>query len=422
MKKNQRIGYVLKTYPRISQTFILTEILAHERAGIDMDIFSLRRTDDTRFHAALSRVRSPVFQIERASSRVNAVLDGLREHAKHLPGLWQVVEESGADAEDLLQAAQLSRAIIERGIDHLHAHFGTVATVVARLAAQITGITYSFTAHAKDIYHEGVVEDELRQKLSDAARVITVSQFNVNYLRETFGSAARDVKLVYNGLDLNDFRFEPYADRPPVILGVGRLVEKKGFEFLLQACAVLRDRGIHYQCEIVGGGLLEAALQAQITDLRLQDHVHMSGPMSQDDIKDKIRESALLAAPCVHAGDDDRDGLPTILLEAMALGTPCISTSVTGIPEVVRHEETGLMVSEGDAEDLADACQRLLEDRQLGSELASRARRLIERGFDIDKNTDQLRDTFSAITNSGPHYGAAFSDFTGFSVASGEVA
>jgi glycosyltransferase involved in cell wall biosynthesis len=422
MKNNQRIGYVLKTYPRISQTFVLTEILAHERAGLDMDIFSLRRTDDTRFHSALSRVKSPVFQIERASSRVNAVLDGMRKHARHLPGFWRVVEESGADAEDLLQAAQLSRAILDRGINHLHAHFGTVATVVARLAAQITGVSYSFTAHAKDIYHELVVEDELREKLDDAAQVITVSQFNVNYLRDTFGSAAREVRLVYNGLDLDDFQFEPYADRPPMILGVGRLVEKKGFEFLLQACAVLRDRGVHYQCEIVGGGVLESALRTQIDDLGLQDRVVMSGPMSQDDIKEKIRGAALLAAPCGHAGDDDRDGLPTILLEAMALGTPCVSTPVTGIPEVVVHEETGLMVSEGNALALADACQRLLEDRRLGSELVSRARSLIEQRFDIDKNTDQLRETFRSVTSLESQYGAAGSDYPALSVASGGVA
>jgi glycosyltransferase involved in cell wall biosynthesis len=422
MKNSQRIGYVLKTYPRISQTFVLTEILAHERAGLDMDIFSLRRTDDTRFHAALSRVKSPVFQIERASSRVNAVMDKLREHARHLPGFWRVVEKSDADAEDLLQAAQLSRAIQDRGINHLHAHFGTVATVVARLAAQITGVSYSFTAHAKDIYHETVVEDELRQKLDDAAQVITVSQFNVNYLRETFGSVARDVRLVYNGLDLDDFQLEHYADRPPMILGVGRLVEKKGFEFLLQACAVLRDRGVHYRCEIAGGGVLESALRAQIDDLGLQDRVVMSGPMSQDDIKEKIRGAALLAAPCVRAGDADRDGLPTILLEAMALGTPCVSTPVTGIPEVVAHEKTGLMVSESNALALADACQRLLEDRRLGKELVARARNLIEQRFDIDKNTDQLRETFRSVMSLESQYGTDGSDYPALSVASGGVA
>ena len=421
MKQARRIGYVLKTYPRISQTFVLTEILAHERAGLDMDIFSLRRTDDSRFHASLSKVKSPVFQIARASSRINVVLDELRDHANQLPRLWQVVQDSGADAEDLLQAAQLSRAIMDRGIVHLHAHFGTVATVVARLASQITGISYSFTAHAKDIYHELVVEQELRQKLADASQVVTVSRFNVNYLRSKFGSDASNVKLVYNGLDLNEFQFTPYADRPPVILGVGRLVEKKGFEVLVRACGILRDRGIHFRCEIAGGGELERALQTQIARLGLQDMIHMSGPLSQEDIKDRIRGAALLAAPCIHASDDDRDGLPTILLEAMALGTPCISTPVTGIPEVVRHDDTGLMVPEGDANVLADTCQRLLEDRALGSRLVGRARKLIEERFDIDRNTGRLREAFRPVTGSDPCNEASSPHYAGLSLASGGV-
>ncbi|MDX1735363.1 MAG: glycosyltransferase family 4 protein [Halioglobus sp.] len=422
MKDTPRIGYVLKTYPRISQTFVLTEILAHERAGLDMDIFSLRRTDDTRFHAALSRVKSPVFQIARASTRVNNVLDELREHARHLPRLWQVLEESGAEAEDLLQAAQISRAILDRGIVHLHAHFGTVATAVARLASQITGVSYSFTAHAKDIYHELVVEDDLRQKIADAAQVVTVSEFNATHLRATFGSAAQEVKLVYNGLDLNEFCFEPYTDRPPVILGVGRLVEKKGFEVLVRACEILRDRGVRYRCEIAGGGVLEQELKSQIVGLGLQGHIVMSGALAQEDIKDRIRGAALLAAPCIHARDEDRDGLPTILLEAMALGTPCISTPVTGIPEVLRHDETGLMVAEGDAEALANACQRLLEDRQLGSTLVHYARKLIEQRFDIDKNSAQLRAAFGTVTAQQTYRGNAANDCLRPSLASGVMA
>ena len=421
MKQALRIGYVLKTYPRISQTFVLTEILAHERAGLEMDIFSLRRTDDTRFHASLSKVKSPVFQVDRASTRINAVLEELRHHAQYLPGLWQVVQSSGAEAEDLLQAAKISRAIVERGIAHLHAHFGTVATVVARLASQMTGISYSFTAHAKDIYHELVVEQDLRQKLYDASQVVTVSQFNVNYLRSKFGSDARDVKLVYNGLDLNEFQFTPYADRPPMILGVGRLVEKKGFEVLVRACAILRDRGVHYQCEIAGGGVLEQSLRAQIAGLGLQDQIVMSGPLSQEDIKDRIRGAALLAAPCIHASDEDRDGLPTILLEAMALGTPCISTPVTGIPEVLRDDETGLMVPEGDATALADACQRLLEQRRLGARLVGHARKLMEERFDIDRNTEMLRETFQPVAASMPCCEVLSPHYAGLSLASGAV-
>jgi glycosyltransferase involved in cell wall biosynthesis len=392
------VAYILKVYPRTSQTFVLAEILAHERAGLEMDIFSLRRTDDSRFHAALAQVQSPVFQVARARSNATLALNQLREHARYLPRLWEVVQNSQAQAEDLLQAATLSRAIVDRGIIHLHAHFGTVATVVARLASKITGVSYSFTAHAKDIFHEIVEEDVLREKLADAAGVVTVSQFNVAYLKDKYAEAAAGVRLIYNGLDLDEFRFEPQGDRPPLMLGVGRLVEKKGFSYLVEACDLMRAKDIPFRCEIVGGGVLDSSLQEQIQRLGLKDYVKLCGPMSQSDVKQKIRQARLLAAPCVHAEDDDRDGLPTILLEAMALGTPCISTPVTGIPEVLRHEQTGLMVTQRDAKALADACERLLLDPNLCSELARNGRRLVEEQFDIDKNTAKMRAFFSAMT------------------------
>jgi len=398
MNPNPRIAYVLKVYPRTSQTFVLSEILAHERAGLELDIFSLRRTDDTRFHAELAQVQSPVFQVARARSNATLTLNALREHAQHLPRLWDVVHNSQANAEDLLQAATLSRAIVERGIIHMHAHFGTVATVVARLASKITGISYSFTAHAKDIFHENVVEEVLRNKLADSSGVITVSRFNVNYLRDKYAEAAAGVKLIYNGLDLDKFPFDPDGDKLPLVLGVGRLVEKKGFSYLLDASALMRAKGIPFRCEIVGGGELEADLQEQVNKLDLGGHVTLCGAMSQSDVKQKIRQARLLAAPCVHAENNDRDGLPTILLESMALGTPCISTPVTGIPEVLKPGETGLMVAERDANALADACERLLTDQQLCTELALNGRRLIEDQFDINKNAAEIRALFSSMS------------------------
>lgn len=395
MNTGPRIAYLLKVYPRTSQTFVLSEILAHEKAGLEMDIFSLRRTDDSRFHAALARVQSPVFQVARAGSKATLVLNELREHGQHLPGLWEVVQESDANAEDLLQAARISRAVLERNIVHLHAHFGTVATVVARLVSKITGVGYSFTAHAKDIYHEIVDEDVLRKKLADAVGVITVSQFNLAFLKDKYAEAAEQVEVIYNGLNLDEFGFKPRYEGEPFILAVGRLVEKKGFSELLKACALLRDRGVQFRCEIVGGGVLESSLNLQLQQLGLDDYVQLSGPMSQSDVISRISEASILVAPCVHASDNDRDGLPTILLEAMALGTPCISTPVTGIPEVLKHKETGLMVSEKDVEALADACELLLSDNELCRVLTKNGRRLIEEQFDIDKNTGDIRAFFA---------------------------
>ena len=398
MNSGPRVAYILKVYPRTSQTFVLAEILAHERAGLNLDIFSLRRTDDSRFHSALAKVQSPVFQIPRAGSKATLVLDELREHGQHLPRLWDVVQNSHANAEDLLQAARISRAIVDRNIVHMHAHFGTVATVVARLASKITGVSYSFTAHAKDIFHEIVEEEVLRKKLADAAGVITVSQFNVNYLEDKYAHAAAGVKLIYNGLDLDEFHFTPGSEGIPLLLAVGRLVEKKGFSYLLDACALMRSRGIRFRCEIIGGGVLESTLFEQHKELDLGDCVTLCGPMSQSDVKQRIRQASVLVAPCVHAKDNDRDGLPTILLEAMALGTPCISTPVTGIPEVLRHEETGLMVAERDEVALADACERLLSDAGLCGVLIQNGRRLIEDNFDIDKNTAKIRAYFTEMT------------------------
>lgn len=392
-----RIGYLLKVFPRISQTFVLSEILAHERAGLALDIFSLRRTDDTRFHASLADVQSPVFQIKRASTKANMVLDELRSYADDLPGLWDVVRDGDSNAEDLIQAAEISKLVLERGIVHLHAHFGTVGTTVARLVSQITGIGYSFTAHAKDIYHEQVDEQELRNKLHDAAGVVTVSEFNRQYLQQNYAMGTDQLKLVYNGLDLNQFPMTPKHNQRPLILGVGRLVEKKGFAHLIHACDLLRQRGIEFDCEIAGMGELDSDLMTLIQQLNLQDKVSLCGALSQGDVKQKIQQAAVLAAPCVHAQNLDRDGLPTILLEAMALGTACISTPVTGIPEVLQDQVTGLMVKEADPVSLADACERLLSDPSLAASLAHKARQVIEQRFDVNRNAAQLRDYFTEM-------------------------
>lgn len=392
VKTTPRIGYVLKVYPRYSETFVVNEILAHEAASMPVEIFSLRQSGDGIFHESLARVRSPVTYIPKPSGKASDFWNTLRRTVKEWPDIMAESEMcQDVSASDVEQALLLAHAVREHGLVHLHAHFGTLATSVARLAAKIAGVSYSFTAHAKDIFHGAVEQDKLRRKLADAAVVITVSQYNLEYLRSTYGSAARRVELVYNGLDLSDFLFETPQERPPLILGVGRLVEKKGFEYLIKACDVLHRSGVSFQCEIVGMGVLNKNLKSHIAELNLQDCVTLTGPLPQGEVRKKLRHASVLAAPCVIASDSDRDGLPTILLEAMALGTPCVSTDVTGIPEVLHHERTGLAVAQRDPVELANACSRLLSDPTLRIRLATNARRLIETKFDVQKNTRKLR-------------------------------
>jgi colanic acid/amylovoran biosynthesis glycosyltransferase len=387
----ERIGYVLKVYPRYSETFILNELLAHERAGTEIEIFSLRPPGDGRFHQAVGSVRAQVTYVPASGLGADRLWDGILAAARELPATWEALaEHAGADARDVTQAVWLAREARRRGITHLHAHFASAAGRVARLAARVAGLPYSVTAHAKDIFHETVDPDSLRAVLTDARVAVTVSDFNLDHLR-TLAPEAR-VERVYNGLDLER---HPYADptaRPLRVLAVGRLVEKKGFGDLVEACARLSAAGRPVCCDIVGTGEQEGALAARIAEHGLGRHVRLLGQRTQDEVRAKLHGAAVLAAPCVVGADGNRDGLPTALLEAMAAGTPCVATPVTGIPEVLEHERTGLLVAERDSAALAAALDRLLGDPGLRSRLAAAARARIEADFDVYGAAARMRD------------------------------
>jgi colanic acid/amylovoran biosynthesis glycosyltransferase len=397
-----KVGYVVKRYPRYSETFIVNEILAHEASGNEVEIFSLLPPEDAHFQDAISRVRAPVRYLPSTKGLKAAELwSALEEIGRTSPEGWASLEAArGDDARYVYQAAILAREARSRGITHLHAHFATASTTVARLAARCAGLPYTFTAHAKDIFHEDVRPEDLRRKLADAACVVTVSDYNVAYLRENYGSAAQHVLRVYNGLDLERFPYRSPRERTASIIGVGRLVEKKGFAYLIDACAILAGSGYEFTCRIVGTGEHEEALRARIVSLGLEDLVELTGPRPQREIVRLVQDAAVLAAPCVVAGDGNRDGLPTVLLEAMALGTPCVSTGITGIPEALRDGETGLMVPQRDPAALAAALRVLLETPDLRVRLAERARRLLEKDFDVHRNAAHLREILGSARES----------------------
>ncbi|MEM7066639.1 MAG: glycosyltransferase [Cyanobacteria bacterium P01_B01_bin.77] len=405
-----RIGYVLKRYPRYSETFIVNEILAHEAAGSDIHIFALRPPEDTHFQNKISQVRAPVTYIRRPfKGRVNASLTTLtptpasyfwaelQETAKVIPYFLNKLDYAAGERSSVVyQALWLAQEIQHRNITHLHAHFGTVATNVARLAAHFAGVPYSFTAHAKDIFHESVNPEDLRRKLRDAAAVVTVSDYSVAYLQQQFGPDASKVQRIYNGMDLRELQFCSSAQRQPKILSVCRLVEKKGLSYLIDACALLRQWHCDFTCQIVGTGELMAELRSQIQSLHLDDWIELSGPRPQKDVFELMQNAAVFAAPYIIGKDGNRDGLPTALLEAMALGTPCVATDVTGIPEIIRDGDTGLQVAQGDAYALAKALQQILTSSTLRETIALRARALVETEFNITQTATVLRTLFQS--------------------------
>jgi len=389
------IGYVLKRYPRHSETFVVNEILAHEAAGQAIEIFALRPVEETHFQDQLGRVRAPVTRIRDRFSGPEHLWEHLKAARDELPGAWAALAglDGVASGQDVAQALELALETRRRGVVHLHAHFGTVSTSVARIAAALAGIGYSFTAHAKDIYHRYAEPQHLDCKLRDADVAVTVSDYNLAHLEDAFGTS--NVVRVYNGLDLARFAHRPPRDDAREILAVGRLVEKKGFHILIEALSLLREAGRTPVCRIVGSGEERADLLAQIEASNLADTVRLEGPRPQAEVIELMRGAAVLACPCVVGSDGNRDGLPTVLLESMALGLPVISTEVVGIPELVRDGETGLLVPEADPRALADALARALDDAALRGALSGRARALIETEFDVERSAAALRGLFA---------------------------
>ena len=381
----KRVAYVVKRYPRFSETFIVNEILA------------LYPPNDTHFQNALSRVRAPVTYLSASGLKALEFWNTLKQASCAVPGLYSRLSHSQyEEPNEVYQAALLAKLVREKNIDHLHAHFASTATSVARLASYFANVPYSFTAHAKDIFHDSVKPNELSQKLLDASAVITVSDYNVKFLQENY--MTNRLHRIYNGLDLETFSFEAPVQRSPLIAAVGRLVEKKGFMDLLESCAILAKRGVMFQCEIIGDGEEKGLLEERIRDLALENHVQLLGARPQQEVIAKIQEASVFALPSVVGEDGNRDGLPTVLLEAMALGTACVSTDVTGIPEILQNEETGLQVPQRDPFAVANALERLLFDSELRLRLAVNARGLIEREFDIERNAAKLREVFVAAS------------------------
>jgi glycosyltransferase involved in cell wall biosynthesis len=268
---------------------------------------------------------------------------------------------------------------------------------VARLAGRLAGITYSVTAHAKDIFHEGVAQDRLRRIMADACQVVTISDYNLHHLRSVYGADAARVRRIYNGIDLTEFTYQEPCDRAPVIAAVGRLVEKKGFADLIDAAAILRASGRSFRIDLVGTGDLEGQLLEHVKGLDLSRHVRMLGGLPQAEVIRIVGSAAALAAPCVVGADGNRDGLPTVLLEAMALGTPCVATPVTGIPEVIVDGVTGVLIPERDPVALATALASLLDDAVLRTSLAKSARELIDTEFDTTRQARLVAGCFPGV-------------------------
>ena len=422
-----KIAYLLKTFPKLSETFILNEILELERQGIELHIFSLRQPSETKVHPGVSEVRAQVtyirpwytplppppervpfeklaHKVQRSEERwfmfshhpiwfLRAWLFQLRFGAgkRHFHQAFQ--SGFGARKRDFYQGLALAKELRRGKFTHLHAHFANEPTSVGEIAHRLAGCRFSFTAHAKDIYLTD--REELIRKIAAAKFVITCTGFNRNYLQEIAGKKT-PIHLCYHGVDLSRFSGEPGRFRErhteaPLILSVGRYCEKKGFAYLIRACHRLKQNGRSFVCRIVGFGELQEQLEELIRTLELQDCVFLAGKMTQDKLIREYQRADLFVLPCLVTDDGDRDGIPNVLVEAMAMRIPVVSTSVSGIGELVDHMESGLLAPEKDFEALAAAIETLLDDPGLRERLGENGRKKVMAGFSLDRSTAKVR-------------------------------
>jgi colanic acid/amylovoran biosynthesis glycosyltransferase len=398
-----RLAYVIVQFPRLSETFILREIVGLRRRGMAITIFSLLACRD----AIVDPEAAP---LQRDTVYCPLVLSGqvIRAHlhflarrpVRYFSTLFYVVSRNLRSLHFLLRtlatfprSVYFARLMREQGITHIHAHWATMPTVSALIASRLLDLPYSFSAHASDIF---VDQTMLAEKVRNARFVVTCSRFARDYLASTCrGAVSENLVVNYHGVDLVRQPGDGSNKRsPPLILSVGRLVAQKGYPYLIDACASLRRVGRSLQCTIVGNGPDRELLLRQIEEAGLGDTVRLTGPLPFAEVMRLYDAATLFALPCVVAPKGDRDGIPNVLLEAMAMQLPVISTPVSGIPELVADGETGLLVPERDAGALAGAIALLLDDPAVGTRLGRQARERVARDFDVERNVQSLYGIF----------------------------
>lgn len=413
MSSPLRIGYVVRMFPRFSETFVLQEILELERQGAEVTIFSLTKPNEGRFHPALARLRAQIVYLDdREAKRWWSWLPNEWESfGPDRTRFWQLVDEvackqDGAELDTVFYAASLAAKCQSLGLHALHAHFATVSCSLAYFANRITGIPFSFTAHAKDIFSDTVDRELLTAKINAARFAVTVTEYNKRFLVEQLpGADASHIRVLYNGIDREYFSPDDSAQQstPPVVLAVGRLVAKKGFADLIRACAILKSRGTSFRCVIIGHGREESKLRALAVELGVDELLELTGPRHQEEVRDVMRTASALCLPCLRDTDGNQDALPTVLLEAMSVGLPVVSTRISGVPEIIDSGRDGLLVEPGGPEQIADALEQILTKPAFSRNLREAGFQKVAERFDIHRNVAILHSWLREIVASPVH-------------------
>ena len=441
-KDTSSIAYILMEYPRISESFIINEIYQLEQLGLSLHLFSVKQPKDSKVHNTVNNIQAPVTYLPPVTSLSGTPF--LQWFCANVPSFWpahrvlalhrplrylRVLKDAIAMMwhyrepeerrprkvffKEFLQAGAIAHHLLSRtsGTKHLHAHFCHGTTTIAMFVSHLTGLPFSFTAHAKDIFVKSLNPgDLLQRKRRQAKFLVTCTDANRHYLNDSCPEGA-PIHTIYHGLSPQVFMpTRAVSNTIPLILSVGRFVEKKGFAYLIEACRLLRDQGHAFECHIIGDpgdsvtGDVTPTIRSLIEAWDLQHIVHLKSSVTQERLRDLYQHCAIFALPCQILDNGDRDGIPNVLAEAMATGLPVVSTDISGIPELVVHRHNGLLIPQKNPEALAEALGELLQNSALRTSLGQEARNTICQIFDSRQTTQQLKILFDTSCNPGVHH------------------
>jgi glycosyltransferase involved in cell wall biosynthesis len=396
----------------------LNEILALEKIGVSIQIFALTDPHEKVVQMQVDQVQAPVHYLDGGTdsrSLSRRLMENVQVARWHLKGYLHAFVYIAANkkidqgytasnrwdcflqAVHLIYMLRLNKHITGKKIDHLHAHFAHDPTLISYLVHCITGIPFTFTAHARDLFQ--VPEQALMDRIQRANAVITCCGANLEYLKQVAPSQQSKFSLIYHGVNLKDFEQSPNSGTSsspdaPLILSVGRLVEKKGFQDLLQALWMVKRSGQRFRCAIYGAGPLHPRLKGWIEDHEMAREVMLMGDITQQELIHVYQNASLFILTPVQTEDGDRDGIPNVLLEAMAVGLPVITTAVSGIPELVINNQNGLLYQPHDIDGISLGIIELLSNADKRRQLGSAASKKVREQFSIDQAAMQLKTLF----------------------------
>ena len=402
-----RVAVLMSRFPKLSETFILEEMLELERAGITVEVFPLLREREHVVHPSAVALDRRAHHMRFASREVFvAQLWWLvRAPGTYLRTWWRGVTGNRRSPKFFVRtvyvlpkAAAFARRMLQLRVDHIHAHYATHPALAAWVASELTGIDYSFTAHAHDLYVERPM---LSEKLESARFVRTISEYNRQFLAQRYGrEAARKVRVIRCGVDLQRFEppSRPHRDggHPFTIICVASLESYKGHRYLLEALARVRSHGLDVRCLLVGEGELREAIERQRDHLGLEEIVILCGAQPAEQVRALLNraDAAVLSSVITESGK--MEGVPVALMEAMAVGLPVVATNVSGVSELVEDGRCGLLVDERDPEGLAESIAMLARNPALRRRLGARGRARVSGEFDLRRNVARLRAALAA--------------------------